>query len=122
MFVDEATMLCANKKDMAEFNTYHLKRTSYPIARLNAINSRGASAFNTDHAQGLSNKSYLSRGAKVVLTQNLWTPAKLVNGSQGTVEVLIFKEGKHPSTHLPDVIICKFPEYCNPSFAPHREK
>ena len=122
LFVDEATMLCAKKKDMAEFNTYHLKRTGHPIARLNAINSRGASAFTADHAQGLANKSYLSRGAKVVLTQNLWTTAKLVNGSQGTVKYLIYKEGKHPRTHLPDLIICKFPEYCGPSFVPDQEK
>ena len=121
-FVDEATMLCAKKKDMAWFNAYHLKKTGHPIAILNAINSKGASVFNADHAQGLANKIYLSKGAKVVLTQNLWTSAKLVNGSQGTVEFLIYKGGKNPRTHLPDVIICKFPEYCGPSFLPHKEK
>ena len=49
-FVNQATMLCAMKKDMAEFN--HLKRTGNPIARLNAENSKGATAFSTDLAQG----------------------------------------------------------------------
>ena len=27
MFIEEATMLCAKKKDMASFNQYHLKKT-----------------------------------------------------------------------------------------------
>ena len=122
LFIHQATMLCAMKRDMLEFNLYHLKRTGHPIARLKAENSQGASAFNADHAQGLNNRVYLSRGAKVVLTSNLWTAAKLVNGSQGTVEFLVFKEGNHPSTNLPDLVICKFPEYCGPSFVPNQEK
>lgn len=122
LFVHQATMLCAMKKDMAEFNLYHLKRTGNPIARLNAENSKGATAFSTDLAQGLNNRIYLSRGAKIVLTSNLWTEAKLVNGSQGTVEFLVFKEGKHPSTHLPDLVICKFPDYCGPSFVDNKDK
>lgn len=61
-FLEEATMLCAKKKDMAKFNMYHLKRTGNPVARLRALNSPGASAFETDKAQGLKNNTYLSKG------------------------------------------------------------
>ena len=39
MFLEEATMLCAKKKDMAKFNMYHLKRTGNPVARLRALNT-----------------------------------------------------------------------------------
>ena len=62
MFLEEATMLCAKKKDMAKFNMYHLKRTGNPVARLRALNIPGASAFETDKAQGLKNNTYLSKG------------------------------------------------------------
>jgi ATP-dependent DNA helicase PIF1 len=121
-FVEEATMLCAKKKDMTEFNAYHLKRTGNPIARLRAGNSTGASAFDADQAQGLRNLTYLSKGAKIVLTSNLWASAKLVNGSQGTVEYLIYKEGRTPSKNLPDLVICHFPGYIGPSFVEGQDK
>ena len=118
MFTNEATMLCARKADMTSFNTHHLKNTGNPIAKLKAENSSGASAFDSESAQGLRNSLYLSKGAKVVLTSNLWTEAKLVNGSNGTVEFLVYKEGRDASTDLPSMIICKFPDYTGPSFLP----
>ena len=40
MFYEEATMLCAKKKDMAGFNTDHLKDTGNDIAKLSAVNTR----------------------------------------------------------------------------------
>ena len=122
IFIDEATMLCAKKKDMSSFNLYHLKRTGHPVARLKALNSSGASAFATDQAQGLRNTIYLSKDAKIVLTSNLWAAAKLVNGSQGTVKYLIYKEGEWSSKNLPDLVICHFPDYIGPSFVQGQEK
>jgi hypothetical protein len=82
-------MLCAKKKDMADFNLYHLKKTGQLIARLKAVNSTGAATFDADHAQGLKNTTYLSKGAKIVLTSNIW------------VKFQLFKEGKCLSTNLP---------------------
>ena len=78
------------EKRYDRFNAYHLKRTGNPIARLRDANSTGASAFDAGEAQGLRNLIYLSKGAKIVLTSNLWASAKLVNGSQGSVEYLIY--------------------------------
>ena len=117
-FTDEATMLCARKVDMISFNTHHLKKTGNPIAKLKAENSPGASAFDSESAQGLRNTLFLSKGARVVLTSNLWTEAKLVNGSNGIVEYLVYKEGADSSKDLPSLVICHFPAYTGPSFLP----
>ena len=122
LFLDNATMLCAKKVDMIAFNSHHLRKTGNPIAKLGAINSQGAAVFDADSAQGLKNKLFLSVGAKIVLTSNIWTEAKLVNGSQGTVEYSIYGEGKDPSKGLPDVVICSFPNYTGPSCIPGTEK
>ena len=64
----------------------------------------------------------IDKGARIVLTSNLWAAAKLVNGSQGTVEYLIYKEGNCPSNKLPDLVICHFPNYIGPSFVADQEK
>ena len=122
MFTNEATMLCARKADMTSFNTHHLKNTGNPITKLKAENSPGASAFDSESAQGLRNSLYLSKGAKVVLTSNLWTEAKLVNGSNGTVEFLVYKEGTIAGRDLPSIVICKFPDYTGPSFLPGTDR
>ena len=55
-FYNTATMLCAKKKDSVQFNLTHLKKTGNPVAKLSAINSRGAVAYEADHANGLRNK------------------------------------------------------------------
>ena len=122
MFYEEATMLCAKKKDMAGFNTDHLKDTGNDIAKLSAVNTRGAAKFESDKANGLQNVLYLAKGAKVVLTSNLWSEAKLVNGSQGEVIGIIYKGGKSTKDSLPDVVLVRFPEYTGPSCLPNQEK
>ena len=85
-------------------------------------------------ANCLRNKLYLAKGAKVVLTSNIWPQvhplllacltlilfqAKLVNGSKGTVEYMIYKE---QGQSLPDLVICHFPDYTGPSYLPGQEK
>lgn len=115
-FIEEGTQLCARKKDQTAFNAYHLRKTGNPIAKVKAINSSGAHSFSADSAQGLRNKIYLSKGAKVVLTSNIWAESKLVNGSQGTVRYIIYKDGKSSGRDLPDLVLVEFPNYVGPSF------
>ena len=115
IFYQNSTLLCALKKDSVAFNHHHLKLTNNPIAKLSAKNSRGAASFDADQAQGLRNQIYVAKEAKIVLTSNLWPEAKLVNGSQGTVKYIIYKDGRKD---LPDLILCKFSDYIGPSFLP----
>ena len=114
-FYQNATLLCAKKKDSVAFNHHHLKLTNNPIAKLSAKNSRGAASFDADQAQGLRNQIYVAKEAKIVLTSNLWPEAKLVNRSQVTVKYIIYKDGRKD---LPDLILCNFSDYIGPSFLP----
>lgn len=114
-FYKDATLLCAKKMDSVDFNHKHLKLTKNPIAKLSAKNSRGAASFDADQAQGLRNQIYVAKEAKIVLTSNLWPEAKLVNGSQGTVRYIVYKDERKD---LPDLIVCHFPNYIGPSYIP----
>ena len=118
-FYNTATMLCAKKMDSVQFNLTHLRKTGNPVAKLSAVNSRGAAAYEADHANGLRNKVYLAKGAKIVLTSNIWPEAKLVNGTKGTVAYMVFREQQQA---LPDLVICHFPEYTGPTFIPGQDK
>ena len=46
------------------------------------------------------------KGARVMLTANIWTEAGLVNGSMGTIQDIIF-EGQGPPS-LPAAVLIKF--------------
>ena len=107
-FEDSGNKLCALKKRMVLFNISHLKKTGSPITKIKAVNSQGAASFPVEKAQGLQNVLYISKDAKIVLTSNIWSEAKLVNGSRGTDKFLIYEEGKLPPNHQPAFIICHF--------------
>ena len=121
-FYENGTKLCAMKKNMNAFNISHLKKTGSPIAKIKAVNSLGAVKFPADKAQGLSNVLYLSKGARIVLTNNIWAEAKLVNGSRGTVRYIIYEDGKLPPHDQPAFIICHFPDYIGPSYLRTEDK
>ena len=89
---------------------------------MKAVNSQGAASFPAEKAQGLQNVLNISKDAKIVLKSNIWSEAKLVNGSRGTVKFLIYEEGKLPQNHQPAFIICHFPDYIGPSSVPNQEK
>ena len=63
---------------------------------------------------GLEPVIYLSKGARVMMTNNLWPEAGLANGSLGTIKKIIYPEGSKP-TDLPTAVIIRFDEYYGPS-------
>ena len=118
-FEDEATMLVAVKKDLAEWNERGLLNLERPIASSSARNNCAeAKAANVDDAGGLYNQLFFAKGSKVILTNNFWCEAGLVNGSQGTVEYIIYKEGSDPVAEdtMPDLLLVNFPGYLGPSY------
>jgi ATP-dependent exoDNAse (exonuclease V) alpha subunit len=58
----------------------------------------------------------ISKGAKVMLTMNLWASVGLCNGSTGTIIDIIYAEN-HAPPDLPIAVLVKFDDYCGPSFA-----
>ena len=121
-FINNATKLCSLKKKMSSFNIFHLKRTGHPVVTVKAQNSPGAARFRSDQAQGLMNKIAISKGAKVVLTCNLWSEAKLVNGTRGKIHSIIYENGTSPSNSQPSIVLVQFPTYTGPSYFPGIEK
>ena len=69
--------------------------------------TRRASA---DTAEGLERDLYLAKGAKVMLTKNLYQQVGLVNGIRGEVVELVFADDA-PPPKLPLDVVVKFRGY-----------
>ena len=65
---------------------------------------------------GLHPHILISKGAKVMLTMNLWPSVGLCNGSTGTIIDIIYVEN-HAPPDLPIAVLVKFDYYSGPSFA-----
>jgi hypothetical protein len=51
-----------------------------------------------------------------MLSSNLWTEIRLVNGSMGTVVDLTWELGQDPNTSLPFAILIAFDDYSGPVY------
>ena len=63
-----------------------------------------------DTAEGLEWDLYLAKGAKVMLTKNLYQKVGLVNGIRGQVVELVFAD-EAPPPNLPLHVVVKFRGY-----------
>ena len=79
---DDAIRLFYDKQTVADFNMEKLQSLGVPIARINAIHSNStAASTKADDAGGLYPVIFLSVGASVMLTSNLWPEVGLCNGT-----------------------------------------
>jgi ATP-dependent exoDNAse (exonuclease V) alpha subunit len=69
-------------------------------------------------AGNLHNKLPLCMGARVMLTENIWTPAGLVNGTLGTVRDIAWAAGANWREEAPNVIAVEFDSYEGPAMCP----
>ena len=61
-----------------------------------------------------------SNGSLVVLTTNLWTDAKLVNGSKGIMQKIVFQDKESPAEgHIPAFMLVELKDYIGPMFLPN---
>ena len=115
----DAVHLYPTNEKVEEENTAKLRSLStdcnVPIAMIRAINSCSKAAKASKKiAGGLDNLICMGIGAKVMLTQNLWTTCGLVNGAIGTIIDIC------GSDDVVDTIIVNVPSYSGPSLcAPH---
>ena len=116
-----AVHLYPTQKKVAEYNLEKLSElhcSTNPVARVQAEHRPDvASARNatTEEAGGLRKLLLLARGARVMLTTNLWVDAGLVNGCVGTVKDIVYSADKRPPA-LPEFVVCQFPGYRGPAY------
>ena len=68
---------------------------------------------------GLQPKLLVAKGARVMLTVNLWPSVGLCNGSTGLVVDIIYVPNTHPPS-LPVAVIVKFDSFSGPSFTDNK--
>ena len=96
---------------MATYNYEQLIKPKQPIAQINASHSSlVAKKISCDEMSGLHPTIYLAKGAKVMLTMNLWANVGLCNGATGKVIDIIYENGHNPPD-LPIAVVVQYDDY-----------
>ena len=119
-FKANAIKLCATRAETAKFNLRSLVKIGQPVVKIRSMDSCDeARAADTIQAKNLAKHVTLCNGSLVVLTTNLWTDAKLVNGSTGIVRKIVFRDNESPAKgHRPAFVLVEFKDYIGPAFLP----
>ena len=82
---------------VVEHNVGKLHACGQRVATIKAVHSGpNASKGSSDDAGGLEPVVCLAKGARVMLSSNLWVDMGLVNGAMGTVQAICYKTGQAP--------------------------
>lgn len=112
-----AMRVYSTKARVNEYNYEHMVQLDAPAMQVEAKNQgNGAGQASSDHAGNLSNRFPVAKGTRVMLTTNLWQPAGLVNGSQGTIYDIAWNAGAKPWEDSPAVIMVAFDSYDGPPY------
>ena len=99
-----------DNKSAFDYNMSRLQILEIPIAKLQARhNCSEAKKKDPQEANGLHSCLYLSNGAYVMLTSNLWTAVGLHNVSGGKVIDFVYMKSDGPRSHtFPEDVVMKF--------------
>ena len=113
---ENSTRLFYSNEQVANFNHEQLTKLEHPIAHINARHSSEfAKKISSDDMSGLEPVVFLAKGARVMLTINLWSSVGLCNGATGTVVDIIY-QNNHQPPDLPIAVIVEFEDYRGPVF------
>ena len=91
-----------------------------PIAEIFAKHSSvEGQKISAQEMLGLQPKLLMAKGARVMLTTNLWPSVGLCNGSTGSVVDIIYELNTQPPS-LPVAVIVKFDSFSGPSFTDNK--
>ena len=113
---EDSTRLFYSNEQVANYNHEQLTKLEHPIARINARHSSAlAKKISSNDMSGLEPVVFLAKGARVMLTMNLWSSVGLCNGATGTVVDIIY-QNNHQPPDLPIAVIVEFENYRGPVF------
>lgn len=100
------------------YNFDHLAALEQPAIQVISFNTGCAEAAKatSDQAGNLHARFPLMMCARVMLTENVWTPVGLVNGALGTIRDFGWPQSADVYKDLPFVILIEFDEYTGPPF------
>jgi ATP-dependent exoDNAse (exonuclease V) alpha subunit len=112
----DAVLLASKHETVSRTNLTTLARAALPVVRSPARhNIPAARRASDDQAQGLKETVLLMKGAKVMITRNIWTQSGLTNGTLGCIEEIGFREGDVPGEALPSVVMLSCRDYLGPT-------
>lgn len=114
------TRLYYSNDEVAKYNYSCLLELKQPIAEIFATHS-GVEGKNISAQDmfGLQPKLLVAKGARVMLTMNLWPSVGLCNGATGSVVDIIYEPNTQPPS-LPLAVIVKFDSFSGPSFTDNK--
>ena len=113
---EDATRLFYSNEQVANYNNEQLTKLDYSIAHISARHSLAlAKKMSSDDMSGLESVVFVAKGARVMLTMNLWSSVGLCNGGTGTVADIIY-QNNHQPPDLPNAVIVEFENYRGPVF------
>ena len=114
---NDATRLFYSNDQVASYNHDQLIKLKQPVAVVNAYHSSvTAKKISSSDMSGLEPVVFLAKGAKVMLTMNLWPSVGLCNGATGIIVDYIYQVEQQPPD-LPVAVIVKFHDYSGPSIS-----
>jgi ATP-dependent DNA helicase PIF1 len=116
---DAAMRIYFKKERATQFNHRYLAELDSPILRISAKHQdSGAAMATSDEAENLSHTLCVCKGARVMLTKNLWSENGLVNRSIGTVRDIFWREGANSAIDQPYGMMVEFDGYTGPTWSP----
>jgi len=98
-----------------DYNNDHLERLGRPCLSVQASHTGfGAEKVDSSLAGNLHRLVPLIVGSRVMLTENTWTGAGLVNGAMGTVYDFAWEPMADPAASSPFVVLVRFDNYSGP--------